>query len=60
MVAKRCDIFRSVGTYINKWYLSDLYLKELSEKEFFDFLTAKYECMAKSERFQNPIAACMD
>jgi hypothetical protein len=59
MVAKHCDLFRSVGTYINKWYLSDLYLKELSEKEFFDFLTAKYERMAKTVTCPNPIPACM-
>ena len=60
MVAKHCDLFRSVGTYINKWYLSDHYLKELSEKEFFDMLTAKYERMAKAETGSNPIAACMN
>jgi hypothetical protein len=60
MVAKHCDLFRSVGTYINKWYLSDLYLKELSEKEFFDFLTAKYERMAKTVTRPNPIPACMN
>lgn len=60
MVAKHCDLFRSVGTYVNKWYLSDLYLKELSEKEFFDFLTAKYERMANAETYSNPMAACMN
>jgi hypothetical protein len=60
MVAKHCDLFRSVGTYVNKWYLSDLYLKELSEKEFFDFLTAKYERMAKAECRPNSMAACMN
>ena len=60
MVAKHCDLFRSVGTYLNKWYLSDLYLKELSEKEFFDFLTAKYERMANAETDSNPMAACMN
>jgi hypothetical protein len=60
MVAKHCDLFRSVGTYINKWYLSDLYLKELSEKEFFNFLTAKYERMAKTVTRSTPIPACMN
>jgi hypothetical protein len=35
-------------------------LKELSEKEFFDFLTAKYERMAKAETGSKPIAACMN
>jgi hypothetical protein len=48
MVAKNCDIFRSVGRYTKRWYLSDLYLKELSQKEFFDLISAKYERMAKS------------
>jgi len=48
MVAKNCDIFRSVGRYTKRWCLSDLYLKELSEKEFFDLISAKYERMAKS------------
>jgi hypothetical protein len=60
MVAKHCDLFRSVATYINKWYLSDLYLKELTEKEFFDFLTAKYERMARTEGLLNTAAACMN
>lgn len=60
MVAKHCDLFRSIGTYINKWYLSDLYLKELSGKEFFDFLTAKYERMAKTVICPNSISACMN
>lgn len=60
MVAKHCDIFRSIGTYSNKWYLSDLYLKELTEKKFFDLITAKYESMAQHESRFKRIDACMD
>jgi hypothetical protein len=47
MVAKNCEIFRSVGTYAKQWYLSDLYLKELSQNEFFDLISTKYELLAK-------------
>jgi len=60
MVAKHCDIFRSVGTYSNKWYLSDLYLKELAQKEFFYIITTKYELMAKDKNRFNQIDACMN
>lgn len=60
MVAKHCDIFRSIGTYSNKWYLSDLYLKELTEKKFFDLITAKYESMAQHESRFKRIDACMN
>jgi hypothetical protein len=46
MVAKNCEIFREVGTYSKRWYVSDLYLKELSEKKYFDLISAKYELLA--------------
>lgn len=46
MVAKNCDIFRSVGIYVNRWYLSDRYLKELSKKDDFHLVSAKYEMLA--------------
>jgi hypothetical protein len=59
MVAKNCDIFRSVGKYTKRWYLSDLYLKELSEKEFFDLVSAKYEFMAKTLSRSGRITPCM-
>ena len=59
MVAKNCDIFRSVGRYTKRWYLSDLYLKELSEKEFFDLISAKYERMAKLQNRSMGIDACL-
>ena len=59
MVAKNCDIFRSVGRYTKRWYLSDLYLKELSQKEFFDLISAKYEWMAKSLNRSAGVNACL-
>ncbi len=49
MVATNCEIFKMVGQYDNRWYLSDLYLKELSERKYFDLITAKYELLAKKE-----------
>lgn len=47
MVAQNCEIFRGVGRYDRRWYLSDLYLKELSTKQHFDLISAKYELLAK-------------
>jgi hypothetical protein len=47
MVATNCEIFRTVGTFAERWYLSDLYLKELTEKQFFDLISVKYELLAK-------------
>jgi hypothetical protein len=60
MVAKNCEIFRTVGRYTKRWYLSDLYLKELSEKEFFDLISAKYEWMAKSLNRSMEVDACLN
>ena len=59
MVAKNCDIFRSVGRYTKQWYLSDLYLKELSQKEYFDLISKKYEWMAKTLDRSMGIGACL-
>lgn len=59
MVAKNCEIFRSVGKYTQRWYLSDLYLKELARNEYFDFISAKYEMMAKRLGRSRKIDACM-
>ena len=59
MVARNCEIFRSVGRYTKRWYLSDLYLKELSEKEFFDLISKKYERMAISLNQSVGIDACL-
>lgn len=47
MVAKNCQIFRGVGRYDKRWYLSDLYLKELREKSDFSLITVKYELLSK-------------
>lgn len=60
MVAKNCDIFRSVGIYTNRWYLPDLYLKELTENDFFELISAKYELMAQNVSRSKPIEACMN
>ena len=59
MVAKNCEMFRKVGRYDKRWYLSDLYLKELSEKAFFELVTAKYEMMAKEINHQSKVNECM-
>jgi len=50
MVAEHSDIFRKIGRYERKkWYLPDLYLKEISEKAGFDLIKSKYELMAKGD-----------
>jgi hypothetical protein len=59
MVAKNCEIFRSVGRYGKRWYVSDLYLKELSGNAFFDLISAKYELMAKTLSQLNENDQCM-
>lgn len=59
MVAKNCEIFRSVGTYSKQWYLSDLYLNELSQKEYFDLISAKYELLARKLRRPAGIDRCL-
>lgn len=47
MVAKHCDIFRSIGKFAQRWYLPDMYLKELSRKQPFGLIMVKYEWLAK-------------
>jgi hypothetical protein len=59
MVAKNCEIFRKVGRYDKRWYLSDLYLKELSENAFFDLISVKYEMMAKAVNHSRQLNECM-
>ncbi|HSO20051.1 MAG TPA: hypothetical protein VLT88_11355 [Desulfosarcina sp.] len=59
MVARHCDIFRTVGTYAKRWYLSDLYLKELSRKEYFNLISAKYEILARKSNLPGAGNACM-
>ena len=60
MVARNCEIFRSVGKFAQRWYLPDLYLRELSRKKNFGLISAKYELMAKNRRHSRPIDACMN
>jgi hypothetical protein len=60
MVAKNCEIFRKIGTYSRRWYLSDLYLKELSQKQYFELITAKYEWLAKRRDPSKPLKACLN
>lgn len=60
MVAKNCELFRRVGRYDKRWYLSDLYLKELSEKAFFELVSAKYEMMAKELNHRAQVNECMN
>ena len=59
MVANNCEMFRKAGRYDKRWYLSDLYLKELSKNEFFELVTAKYEIMAKEINHRGKINECM-
>ena len=47
LVAKNSDLFRRIAVYDEKWYLPRLYLEEMSEKERFDLMIAKYELLAK-------------
>jgi hypothetical protein len=60
MVAKNCEIFRSVGKFAHRWYLPDLYLRELSRKKDFGLISAKYELMAKKVRHSRPANACIN
>ena len=59
MVARHCDIFRAVGTYAKRWYVSDLYLQELSHKEYFDLISAKYELEARTLSHRSRTGTCM-
>jgi hypothetical protein len=60
MVAKNCELFRKVGRYDKRWYLSDLYLKELSEKPYFELVSAKYEMLAKELNHREQANECMN
>ena len=48
LLCEHSDIFRSIGIYDKKWYLPDLYLKEIVKKEGFDLIALKYESLAKN------------
>jgi hypothetical protein len=60
MVAENCEIFRKIGTYSRRWYLSDLYLKELSRKQYFHLITTKYEWLARKAGPHPQANACMN
>ncbi len=59
MVAKNCNVFREVGIYTERWYLSNLYLKELAQKQYFDLISTKYELMARDLSRSERSTACM-
>jgi hypothetical protein len=48
LLCEHSDIFRRIGIYDEKWYLPNLYLKEIVEKEGFDLVVLKYESLAKN------------
>jgi hypothetical protein len=48
LIAAHRDIFARIMKYEKKWFIPDLYLKELSEKEGFSMVRAKYELLAKT------------
>jgi hypothetical protein len=47
LVAAHRDIFMRIMMYEKMWLIPDLYLKELSEKEGFSLVKAKYELLAR-------------
>jgi hypothetical protein len=48
LLCEHSDIFKRIGLYDEKWYLPNLYLKEVVEKEGFDLVRLKYETLAKN------------
>jgi hypothetical protein len=48
MVASHRGIFKGICTYNRKWYVPELYLKELLKNEGFHIIKAKYEFLAKN------------
>ncbi len=60
MVARHCDIFRTVGIYAKRWYLSNLYLQELSQKSYFDLISAKYELLSRQSGGSGISNPCMN
>jgi len=48
LLCEHSDVFRRMGLYDEKWYLPNLYLKEIMEKEGFDLIVSKYEFLAKN------------
>jgi hypothetical protein len=60
MVASHCDIFRTVGKFSQRWYLSNLYLEELAGKRHFGLISAKYERMARDLTRQSGKTPCLN
>ena len=50
LLCEHSDIFKRIGIYDKKWYLPNLYLKEVVEKEGFDLVRLKYETLARNGR----------
>jgi hypothetical protein len=48
LLCEHSDVFKRIGIYDEKWYLPNLYLKEVMEKEGFDLVVLKYESLAKN------------
>jgi hypothetical protein len=59
MVAENSEIFRKTASYSRRWYLSNLYLKELSRKRYFNVISIKYEWLALKADPAGRIDACM-
>ena len=59
MVAGNCEIFRNVVNYNQRWYLSDLYLKEISDKKEFKYISAKYERLARRRNKELKTGKCL-
>ena len=53
MVSAHSDLFRTIGVYddkTKKWYLPNLYLKELMMKQGFSLIKHKYTSLLKENR----------
>ncbi len=48
LLCEHSDVFKRIGIYAEKWYLPNLYLKEIVEKEGFDLVVLKYESLARN------------
>ncbi len=48
LLCQHSDVFRTIGIYDEKWYLPNLYLKEIAEKKGFDLVALKYESLARN------------
>ena len=59
MVAKNCEIFRHIGKYSKRWYLPNLYLRELSKKQHFNLISIKYEMMARQLKRASQSDTCL-